>query len=308
MPNRSHFNAGHRAMNKQHRDGVKHKSHVEFEIPEQVNLAILIKDAVSFLKEVPDNSVQLLVLDPPYNLDIAVWDTYDNYISWAKHWLDEIVRVLKPGGNCVIFGGFQFQDVKNGDLLEIMHYLRHESKLRLANLIIWNYKNGMSAHRFFANRHEEIAWFTKTDKYYFDLDAVREKFDEVTLELYMKDKRLNPENVKKGKNPGNVWQMGRLNGNSLERVGHPTQKPQEVIRRIIKSLSYPGSLVVDFFAGSGTTGIVALQENRNCILVDSDKSLLKMFELQKKNSKLEHKYKISVEPTQKELDEIFKKS
>ena len=292
-------------MNKLHRDGGRHKSYVEYEIPKQVNLAILVKDAVSFLEEVPDNSIQLLILDPPYNLNIAVWDTFDNYIAWAKQWLDEIARVLRPGGNCVIFGGFQFQDVKNGDLLEVMHYLRHESELRLVNLIIWNYKNGMSAHRFFANRHEEIAWFTKTDKYYFDLDAVREKFDEATLEMYLRDKRLNPENVKKGKNPGNVWQMGRLNGNSLERVGHPTQKPQEVIRRIVKSLSYPGSLVVDFFAGSGTTGIVSLQENRNCIVVDSDKSLVEMFDLQKKKSKLEHRYKISIKPTQKELSEFF---
>ena len=202
-------------MNKLHRENGKHASHVEYVVPKQIKLAILVKDAVSFLEEVPDNSIQLLVLDPPYNLDLAVWDTYENYIEWAKSWLDEIERVLKPGGNCVIFGGFQFQDVKNGDLLEVMHYLRHESKLRMVNLIIWNYKNGMSAHRFFANRHEEVAWFTKTNKYFFDLDAVREKFDKETMELYMKDKKLNPENVKKGKKPGNVWQIGRLNGNSL---------------------------------------------------------------------------------------------
>ncbi len=136
MPNRSHYNAAHRAMNKLHRDGQKHKSYVEYTIPDKPKLAICVEDSISFLKQIPDSSVQLLILDPPYNLDIDTWDTYSDYISWAKQWLDEIERILKPNGNCVIFGGFQYQDVKNGDLLEIMHYLRHSSKLRLVNLII----------------------------------------------------------------------------------------------------------------------------------------------------------------------------
>jgi site-specific DNA-methyltransferase (adenine-specific) len=128
----------------------------------------------------------------------------------------------------------------------------------------------MSAHRYFANRHEEIIWLTKTDKYYFDLDSVRVKYDEKELQLALRDKRLIPENVMKGKNPTNVWEIGRLNGNSLERVGHPTQKPLEIIRRIVKSLSYPDSIVLDFFAGSGTTGRVCIEEKRNCIMCDKD--------------------------------------
>lgn len=66
------------------------------------------------------------------------------------------------------------------------------------------------------------------------------------LKLALKDKRLNPENTQKGKNPTNVWEIGRLNGNSKERVGHPTQKPVEIIERLVKALSYPGSLVLDF--------------------------------------------------------------
>ena len=128
----------------------------------------------------------------------------------------------------------------------------------------------MSAHRYFANRHEEAIWLTKTDKYYFDLDSVRVPYGEKELRDALKDKRLNPENVKKGKNPTNVWEIGRLNGNSLERVGHPTQKPLEIIRRFVKSLSYPDSVVLDFFAGSGTTGRVCIEEKRICIMCDTD--------------------------------------
>ena len=91
--------------------------------------------------------------------------------------------------------------------------------------------------------------------------------------MHKKDKRLNPESIDKGKNPTNVWEIGRLNGNSVERVGHPTQKPLEIIRRFIRALSYEGSIVLDFFAGSGTTGRVCIEENRHSIMVDADVSL-----------------------------------
>ena len=73
-----------------------------------------------------------------------------------------------------------------------------------------------------------------------------------------------------------------MNGNSTERVGHPTQKPTEIIRRLVKALSYEGSLVLDFFAGSGTTGRVCIEENRHSIMVDSDNSLKRYFEMHRK--------------------------
>ena len=98
-------------------------------------------------------------------------------------------------------------------------------------------------------------------------------FDEVTKEIYKKDKRLNPESIEKGKNPTNVWEVGRLNGNSTERVGHLTQKPAELIRRFVKALSFEGSIVLDFFAGSGTTGRVCIEERRHSLLVDTDNKL-----------------------------------
>ena len=110
----------------------------------------------------------------------------------------------------------------------------------------------MSAHRYFANRHEEAIWLAKSNDYYFDLDAVRIPYSDEDLKSALKDKRLNSENTMKGENPTNVWQTGRLNGNSKERVGHQTQKPVEIIDCFVKTLSYPGSTVLDFFAGSDT--------------------------------------------------------
>lgn len=167
MPNKSHFNKAHRALNWTKKNGISHSSKVDFKIPSKTYHAVYTEDAIKFLKKIPDKSIHLVLIDPPYNLDLASWDNKDNYIDWAKQWLVEIERILIDRGNFVIFGGFQYQDLKKGDLLEIMHYLRHNTNLRLVNVIIWYYKTGMSAHRFFANRHEEILWYSKTKKILF---------------------------------------------------------------------------------------------------------------------------------------------
>lgn len=260
-------------MNALRKTGQKHSSEalVSAEGSKRTTHVFDVGDCLDMLAKIPSDSVQLIVCDPPYNILLADWDDHANYIDWAKHWLAEAERVLSPTGSIAIFGGLQYQgEAGSGDLLSIISHMRQQSKMLLANLIIWNYPNGMSAQRFFANRHEEIAWFAKTKKYFFDLDAVREPYDEETKAAYMKDKRLNPESVEKGRNPTNVWRIGRLNGNSLERVGHPTQKPAAVIERLVRSLSYPGSTVLDFFAGSGVTARVAIQEGRNSICTDRD--------------------------------------
>ncbi len=264
-------------LNRLNRIGKKPNGTAPIQRIEKTFHSMYIEDAVTFLKRVPDSSIQLIILDPPYNLEMDVWDSFSDYLDWARGWVDQLYRVLTDTGNCVIFGGFQYQDLKHGDLLELLHHVRHNTDLLFVNLIIWYYKNGMSAHRFFANRHEEAVWLAKSKQYYFDLDSVRVPFEEETKRLYSRDKRLNPVSIEKGKNPTNVWEISRLNANSKERVGHPTQKPLEIIRRFVRALSYEGSLVLDFFAGSGTTGRVCIEEGRDSILVDSDASLVNYF-------------------------------
>ena len=273
MANRSHHNSGYKAMNAMNRNGEEHSSRngLKIVIPSTTHHVVEVNDCLDLLAKLPDESVQLIICDPPYNIFLADWDCHNDYIGWASSWLKEAERVLMPSGSIAIFGGLQYQDeAGSGDLISIISHLRQASNMLLANLIIWNYPNGMSARRFFANRHEEIVWFAKTGKYYFDLDAVREPYDEKTKALYRRDKRLNPESIEKGKNPTNVWRTGRLNGNSTERVGHPTQKPRAVIQRLIRSLSYPGSTVVDFFGGSGITTRVSIEEARHSVCCDSD--------------------------------------
>lgn len=276
--NKSHHNHALMSLNKQRKEHtLKNKTAADFVSPEKPYICLNIMDCSDFLKQIPDNSIQLICIDPPYNLALADWDIYGNYIEWASKWLNEAYRVLSDSGSMVIFGGIQFRDAKSGDLIDIIQYIRSSTKFKLINTIIWYYKNGMSAHRYFANRHEEIILLTKTDHYYFDLDAVRIPYTEEQLALALKDKRLNPENTRKGKNPTNVWEIGRLNGNSKERVGHPTQKPVEIVERFIKSLSYPGSVVLDFFAGSGTVGRACIANGRHCLMCDNDKTTIDYF-------------------------------
>ena len=276
--NRSHYNHALMSINKMRKEHTfKHKTSTDFASPGRPMLCLNIMDCCEFLKTIPDGSIQLICIDSPYNLALAGWDIYDDYIEWASKWLDEAYRVLSKNGSMVIFGGIQFRDAKSGDLIDIIHHVRHHTKFKLINTIIWRYKNGMSAHRYFANRHEEIIWLTRSNDYYFDLDSVREPYAEKDLAAALKDKRLNPENTMKGKNPTNVWEINRLNGNSKERVGHPTQKPVEIIERLVRALSYPGSVVLDFFAGSGTVGRVCITEGRHCLLCDRDSASIEYF-------------------------------
>ena len=273
MANRSHFNAGHIGMNLLKQQGAEHASQKGLPTGpiRKTYHSVLAANCQECLRMIPDESIQLIVCDPPYNIQMAHWDQHEKYVEWCARWLRESERVLSLTGSIVIFGGLQYQDeAGTGDLLSIINYMRGNSSMRLVNLVVWNYPNGMSAQRFFANRHEEIAWFAKTKKYYFDLDGVREPYDEKTKDAYKKDKRLRHETIDKGRNPTNVWQIPRLNANSKERVGHPTQKPRKVIARLVRALSYPGSTVLDFFAGSGSTARVAIEERRHSISTDID--------------------------------------
>lgn len=251
------------------------------------------EDCINILKELPNNSVQLIIADPPYNINIESWDNFNNYLEWAKEWIHEAERVLKNEGNFVIFGGFQFENPERGDLIDLIYYIRKNTNFRVVNVITWYYKNGISARRFFSNRHEEIVWLVKGKKYIFNLDDVRIKYDEKTLDLYKKDKRLNINNLIKGKNPTNVWEIARLNSNSKERVGHPTQKPQKIIERLVKALSNEGDVVLDIFAGSAITTKVCIENNRNSISCDIDKEFLKYVELQLLKLNKNYSYKIT---------------
>ena len=134
------------------------------------------------------------------------------------------------------------------------------------------------------------AYNPKTKTKYKFCGAYRIKYDKETLELYKKDKRLQEKNLLKGKNPSNVWEISRLNSNSKERVGHVTQKPEAIMRRIIKSMSAERDIVLDAFAGSTVAAKVCIEENRNSISCDIDPKSTDYFQTQLSRIKHSHDY------------------
>jgi site-specific DNA-methyltransferase (adenine-specific) len=105
--------------------------------------AIVISDCLDLLIQLPDEVSAINRVRSPYNIQLAHWDSYPDYLAWATTWLREAERVLAPTGSLVIFGGLQYQgEAGSGDLLTLISYMRNNSLMRLANLIIWNYPNG----------------------------------------------------------------------------------------------------------------------------------------------------------------------
>ncbi len=148
---------------------------------------------------------------------------------------------------------------------------RAASEYSFHDLIIWDRAVGYNDRRdSFTPAYEMLLVLRKEGDIYFDKDAVREPYDQATITQYAKDKRYKNadariEHLQKGKYATNLWRIPSLKGSSKEKVGHPSQKPEALIERIIRSSSKPGELVIDPFLGSGTTAVVA-QELQRCWL------------------------------------------
>ncbi|HWD61751.1 MAG TPA: site-specific DNA-methyltransferase, partial [Humibacter sp.] len=132
------------------------------------------------------------------------------------------------------------------------------------NEIIWAYDYGAKAKRRWPAKHDTILVYVKNPRtYHFDSDAV-------DREPYMAPGLVTPEKASRGKLPTDVWWHTIVTTTGREKTGYPTQKPEGVVRRMVQASSRPGDWVLDFFAGSGTTGAVAAALDRRFVLVDSN--------------------------------------
>ena len=228
-------------------------------------IQIIQGDAIELLKNIESESIDLIIADPPYNLGKNYGNNHDlkgfeEYLSFSSEWLNEAHRVLKPTGTIYVFMGVRFISY----LYQIMD---RDLKMYFNSWICWHYTQGMGRKKGFSPRHDDILMFTKTAKYKFNLDAVR-----------VPQKYYRARNNMRGANPGDVWKFSHVHYCNPNRQKHPTQKPEGLIERMVLASSDEGDIVLDPFAGSGTTLRVCQQLNRNCIGFELNPDYVKMIE------------------------------
>ncbi len=239
-------------------------------------------DVFDFLREVKENSVDLAVIDPPYNMKKAGWDTFkshDEFLNFTYKWIDALIPVIKDTGSLYIFNT-PFNSAY------ILTYLV-EKGLIFQNWITWDKRDGFnSSTKRYTHGQETILFFTKNKKYTFNADDIRVPYESSSriaaaqrTGLLKNGKRWFPN--PNGRLCGEVWHIvserhkQKVNGRT-QKLGHVTPKPKEMIERIIAASSNPGDLVLDCFVGSGTTAVCAKKLGRNYICADADEQYVKL--------------------------------
>lgn len=236
---------------------------------------IYIEDCLEVMKKLPDNSVDLVFADPPYNMSKKKglgwafskhvtmqekWDIFskDEFFKFNLEWISECLRILKPGGNFWVCGSFH-------NIYQMGFILQNFENVKIINSIVWFKPNAQPniTCRLFTESTEHLIWATKKGKKWtFNYKDTKNNIGDP----------LNP----KGKQTRNVWHIPLTPKKEKWAGNHPTQKPEELLRRIILSCTNKGDIVLDPFVGSGTTSVVARQLGRNSIGIEKNKKYLKI--------------------------------
>lgn len=225
-------------------------------------------DSIKWLKSLDAESVDLVFADPPYNIKKADWDTFESqekYISWSMLWIKEAARVLKPTGSLYICG-----------FSEILADLKHPASryFKSCKWLVWHYKNKANLGKDWGRSHESILLFRKSKKFTLNVDNIRIPYGEHTLK-YPSHPQAESSQYGNGKNGNKTWEPNPLGAkpkdvmeipttcNGMhEKTPHPTQKPEELVRKIILASSNEGDIIIDPFCGSGTTPVCSEQLKR----------------------------------------------
>ena len=230
-----------------------------------MNMVLQQQDCVEYLRSLENNSVDLVIVDPPYFQIVKnewdnQWQNEDEYIEWCRTWTTEAVRVLKPNG-CLYVWGTTKTDTFLRYKLEVLNGLKD---LNYQNWIIWAYDWGGRTKKKFPRKHEDLLMYSKGKEFTFNADAIRVPYK------MKKNVRSGASNNPKGKIPTDVWTKNN-HTTSKEYAGwHPTQKPIALLERVIKAHTNPGDVVCDFFSGSGSTAVAALRHDRHFIGCELD--------------------------------------
>lgn len=243
-------------------------------------------DCTTFLNSLDEESIDLAVIDPPYNLSKADWDTFNSeeaFFRFTFNWIDDLIPKLKKGGSVYIF------NTPYNNAFILTHLVK--SGLTFQNWITWDKRDGLSgAKRKYSNGQESILFFTKGKGHTFNYNEIRIPYESIDRIKHATEKGILKNGKRWFPNPngklcGEVWHISserhknKINGKT-PKMEHITPKPTELIERIIKASSNKGDLIVDCFVGSGTTAIVAKKLGRNFLCSDNN---LKYVELTMRN-------------------------
>ncbi|MEH1927313.1 DNA-methyltransferase [Nostoc sp.] len=228
---------------------------------------ILLEDSLQLLSNLPDECVDLVVSSPPYNLgkEYESRQALEIYLKEQTAVLLECSRILKNTGSLFWQVG-AFSDRGMLIPLDIRFFPILEScRLIPRNRIIWARQHGLHAQKKFSCRHETILWFTKSDNYKFNLDAIRVPQKYQNKKHYRGNRKgelsCNPE----GKNPSDIWLFRNVKHNHEEQTIHPCQFPEDLVARIILATTNKNDIVLDPYIGSGTAAVVARDYERHFI-------------------------------------------
>lgn len=219
------------------------------------------EDALSGLAKIPDGSIDLILTDPPYGLGKDYGNDSDkqasaDYLAWTERWINAALPKLKPAGSLYIFLTWRYSP-------EIFVMLKQ--RMTMLNEIIWDRRvpSMGGSVRNFTSVHDTIGFFAMGKGHYFDLDAVRIPYDAETKKARSRSIFVGAKWLELGYNPKDVWSVSRLHKEDPERAEHPTQKPLEIIERMVRASCPPGGIVLDPFMGSGTTAVAAKRCGRH---------------------------------------------
>lgn len=232
-------------------------------------------NSLDWLTSLEKSSVDLVFADPPYNIKKADWDNFESqekYIEWSVKWITQASRVLKSTGSLYVCGFSEIlADIKH----PAMKYFKH------CRWIIWHYKNKANLGNDWGRAHESIIHFRKTDAAKINIDDVRTPYGAHTLKYPShpqaetsafgkgsKKQRDNWVPNPKGAKPKDVFDIPTTSNGMEEKTPHPTQKPEELLRKFVMASSNENELVIDPFSGSGTTAVVSEQLNRRWMACD----------------------------------------
>lgn len=244
---------------------AKHNISKEFSLSEHV--VVYAGDCLELLKTIPDNTLQLVVTSPPYNIGKEYEKKLhlEKYLEQQEKVIAECVRVMSPKGSiCWQVGNY----VNKGAIIPLdtaLYPIFSNLGLRMRNRVIWHFEHGLHCSRRFSGRYETIMWFTKSDEYVFNLDAVRVPQKYPGKKHFKGPKAGQYSGNPLGKNPGDLWVIPNVKSNHVEKTEHPCQFPVELIERLVLSLSNEGDWVLDPFLGTGTTVIAAVRHGRRSV-------------------------------------------